>query len=114
MLARQLAEVPAPPGAYAPELLFFSVATCATALGDLTDEKYTAGISWLFDLLKVILILGVATSALLFGFYQYESIVGPGNLRIQSNITPLSLVVAGASFAICIIAEFIIAKVRAR
>ncbi len=109
---RILAEITPPAGAYAQELLFFAVSVSATALGDLTDERFAGGVRWLFDLLKVVLIISVAVAALLFGFYQYEAIIGPGNANIRNNITPLSIWMAFLTLMVSLTAEILIAYTR--
>lgn len=109
---RYLAEITPPSGAYAQEILFFAVSVSAAALGDLMDERFTGSIRWLFELLKIVLMIVVVVSALLFGFYQYEAIIGPGNAKIRTNITPFAIVMMIATLAVSIMAESIIGYIR--
>ena len=112
ILVRQLGEVLTPPGIYAPEILFFSVSISATALGDLTNERYTENLKWLFDLLKITLIVGITVSALFFGFYQYESIIAVVNNKIRNNITPFSVTLAITMFIVSIVSEIVISSTK--
>lgn len=98
-------------GVYTPELLFFSIMISATALGDVTDEiklyeKMT------FQLTKGILIFGSIGAAIIFGMFQYDAIVGPGNILFRENITKFSLIIAIFLFLISFITEFIVAKIK--
>jgi hypothetical protein len=83
----------------------------ATALGDVTDEiklyeKMT------FQLTKGILIFGSIGAAIIFGMFQYDAIVGPGNILFRENITKYSLIIAIFLFLISFITEFIVAKIK--
>lgn len=109
---RYISEVPAPPGVYAPELLFFGVVISATALGDLTDEEKLAGSSPIFQLVKGVLLFGAITTAAIFGVYQYDVIIGPGNSIFRTNITGFSLVIAIVLFITSLLTEILIAKIR--
>lgn len=113
-VVRGLAEIDPPPGVYAPELLFLAVSVSATALGDITDEKYTQGIKWLFDLLKATLLLGVIASAMFWGFYQYDTVIGSDNINVRNNITFFSSLIAILMVVISLITEVIIAYSRGK
>lgn len=111
-VVRDLAEVTAPAGTYAQELLFFSVSVCATGLSDLMDERFTGEIRWWFDILKVALLVSIVGAALLFGVYQYEDIISPVNTNIRNNIMPLSVWMAFITFFVSLVAEMVIAYTR--
>jgi hypothetical protein len=62
--------------------------------------------------LKISLIVGIAVSALFFGFYQYESIIALGNNNIRTNITPFSIALAITIFFVSLAAEIVISATR--
>jgi hypothetical protein len=98
-------------GVYSPELLFFSIMISATALGDITDEIKLFKLS-IFQLIKGLLIFGAIGAAIIFGMFQYDNIVGPGNIAFQENITKYSLIIAIFLFFVSFIAEFLLAKIN--
>ena len=108
---RRIGDVLDPPGAYAPELLFFAVMISATALGDLTDEKELGG-QPVFQLMKGTLLFGAIVVAAIFGVHQYDIILGPGNLTFRTNITSYALLLAIALFVTSMVAEMLIARIR--
>jgi len=109
---RRLGEVPAPPGVYAPELLFFGVMISATALGDITDETKILGNAPSIQLIKGTLLFGAIGVAAIFGMYQYDAIIGSGNSAFRSNITDVTLIVVSVLFLASLTAEILIARIR--
>lgn len=107
---RHVTSVQAPPGVYASELLFFSIMISATALGDITDESENLESDVLFQLIKGALLFGCIGVAAIFGVYQYDAIVGPGNQNFRLNITSLSTFIASILFGTSLLAEILIAR----
>jgi NO-binding membrane sensor protein with MHYT domain len=111
LFIRNIANITHRPGVYTPELLFFSIMISATALGDVTDEiklyKKT-----IFQLIKGALIFGSIGAAIIFGMFQYDAIVGPGNIGFRENITKYSLTIAVFLFITSFMAEFLVAKIN--
>ena len=107
-----MGSVPAIPGVYAPELLFFGIMISATALGDITDEARIIENTLLFQAIKGVLLFGAIGVAALYGMYQYDAIVGPGNIAFRSSITGVTLVAAVFSFLTSFSAEFLLVKIR--
>lgn len=112
LFIRHISNITHRPGVYTPELLFFSIMISATALGDITDEiklyKKTS-----FQIIKGVLIYGSIGAAIIFGMFQYDAIVGPGNIPFRENITKSSLVISVILFLTSFSAEFLIAKIKA-
>ncbi len=100
------------PGAYAPELLFFAIMIAATALGDITDETRLIGNEGLLQFLKAVLLLGAVGSALVFGWYQYDSILGPGNATFRANITGLTFWIALFALVASVSTEILISRIH--
>lgn len=109
---RRIGDVPARPGVYASELLFFAIMISATSLGDITDETRMVGNAPLFQLIKGALLFGAIGAAAIFGMYQYDAIIGAGNATFRGNITDFTLVVAAFLFATGLVAEILIARIR--
>lgn len=109
---RQVADIPALPGVYAPELLFFAIMISATALGDITDEAKMVGKAPVFQLIRGALLFGSLGVASIYGMNQFDSIVGPGNINFRNNITNLTLICALTLFVTSLLAETLIAKIR--
>lgn len=111
-IIRLVSDISASPGVYAPELLFFAVMINATALGDITDEVKIVGNAPLFQFVKGVLLFGAIGVASIYGMYQYDTIVGPGNVAFRNNITQLTLIFALTSFITSLLAEIFVAKIR--
>ena len=111
-IVRQVSAITALPGVYAPELLFFAIMVSATALGDITDETKIIGNAPVFQLVKGALLFGSLGLAAVYGMYQYDTIVGPGNIAFRNNITNFTLICALALFFTSLLAETLIAKIR--
>lgn len=111
LFIRHISNITPRPGVYTPELLFFSIMISAIALGDITDEiklfKKT-----MFQIVKGILMFGSIVSGIIFGMYQYDAIVGPGNIPFREHITNSSLIIAVFLFLTSFVAEFLIAKIK--
>jgi cellulose synthase/poly-beta-1,6-N-acetylglucosamine synthase-like glycosyltransferase len=112
-LLRCLSGVYAVAGAYAQEWLFFAVMISATSLGDLTDETNIIGSNPRFQIAKGTLLMGCIFVAAIYGTYQYDVIVGSGNLSFRSNIGNAAVVLAAALFVLSTTVEVYIAKIRA-
>lgn len=110
---RQVASVQAQPGVYASELLFFGIMISATALGDITDESKKLGSDVLFQIIRGALLFGCIGVAAIFGVYQYDAIVGPGNQNFRLNITNLSIVTSSFLLITSLLAEILIARNKA-
>jgi hypothetical protein len=109
---RRVSDISASPGVYAPELLFFAIMISATALGDITDEVKIVGKAPSFQLVKGALLFGAIGVASIYGMYQYDTIVGPGNIAFHNNITNFTLVFALILFVTSLLAEILVAKIR--
>ncbi len=112
-LLHTVANVPAPSGTYAPELLFFAIMISFTALGDITDETRVSGDSPFFQLIKGILSFGAFTAAVFLGAYQLNVIAGLGSTSFRDNITTWTLIIATFLFLPSFATEFFIAKIKA-
>lgn len=112
LIIRYLASSPSAPGIYAPELLFFAVMISATALGDVTDETKIIDNTPTFQFIKGALLFGAIAVAAIYGMYQYDSIVGPGNTKFRENITKVTLILSFFLFVTSLLAEILIAKIR--
>ena len=66
----------------------------ATALGDITDEVKIVGKGPSFQAVKGALLFGGIAVASLYGMYQYDTIIGPGNIAFRNNITGFALILA--------------------
>jgi hypothetical protein len=111
---RRISDISAFPGAYAPELLFFAIMISATALGDITDEVKIVGKAPTFQLVKGALLFGAIAIASVYGMYQYDTIVGPGNIAFRNNITNLTVVLASILFVTSLLAELLVAQIRGK
>jgi hypothetical protein len=109
---RHLANILPSSGVYAPELLFFAIMISATAIGDITDEARVIGTSWLFQLLRGTLLFGAIGAATVYGMYQYDSIIGPGNTAFRGNITNFTLTIGIVLFFVSLLAEILVSKIR--
>ncbi len=109
---RHLANIPASSDVYAPELLFFAIMISATAIGDVTDEQRVLGNEPLFQLIRGVLLFGAIAIAAVYGMYQYDAIVGPGNTAFHRNISVFTLVVAIFLGATSFLAEVLLARIR--
>ncbi len=111
LFIRHISNIIPHPGVYTPELLFFSIMISATALGDVTDEIKLYG-NKAFQLTKGLLLFGSIGAAGIFGMFQYDAIVGPGNVPFRENITKYSLIIAVFLFLVSFMAEFLVAKIK--
>ncbi|HEY0072375.1 MAG TPA: hypothetical protein VGE04_20640 [Chloroflexia bacterium] len=107
-----MGNVVAPPGVYAPELLFFAVMISAIALGDVADEARATGDDPFFQLVRGVLMFGGLVAAALFGIYQYDQIVGPGDISFRDNVTSWAVWLAGPLFITSLAAEILIMKIQ--
>jgi hypothetical protein len=82
---RRLGDVPAPEGAYAPELLFFALMISATAMGDIVDETRVGGTNTVFLMFRSALLVGVVTSAIFYGAYTFDQIYGVGVPAVHAS-----------------------------
>jgi len=112
IIIRQLSNVTAPAGVYAPELLFFAVMVSATALGEISDEARLTGSEPLFQILRGLLMIGAVGAGALFGMYQFDQIVGPGSLAFRENITILALVMGIIFFILSMAAEVLLGRIQ--
>lgn len=108
ILVRTLAELEAPPGAYAPEILFFSVAITATSIRDIVKEQNKGNLVWLFNIFLGTLVIGLLASAIFFGFYQNEAILNAGNGKVRNNITSFSFIIAISMLTISLIVQILL------
>lgn len=108
LIVRNIAELPTPPGAYALELLFFTVAVTAATLGDISNEKEVEEIQWLFQLFNSVLLLGLLGAAILFGFYHNEAILVAGIDTVRNNINTYAFWLAGSMLTVSYTVEIII------
>src|SRR5258706_99121 len=76
------------------------------------DEFKIVGNAPLFQLIRGALLFGAIGVASIYGMYQYDAIVGPGNIVFRNNITGLTLVFAVALFITSLSAEILVARIR--
>jgi hypothetical protein len=77
-----------------PELLFFSLMVCATALGDLTEAMVKGAADLLLRGLFSALLVGAVASAILYGSFIYSSVSTTGAATFRSNLAQISALLA--------------------
>ena len=95
-----------------PEILFFSLMICATALGDLQEVRSAVGRDVPLSVLSSALLLGAAVSAILYGSLAYDKIITGGTPLFQKNLLAVSLAVAGTFFVLALLVQILVAKIE--
>jgi hypothetical protein len=84
--------------ANSPEVLFFTLVVCATAMGDLSESTMTM----LGNVFFSALLLGLITSAILYGCLLYDGIVGPSaaSASFRLHLPSMSVTLAVVFFVL--------------
>src|SRR3954468_17294826 len=77
-----------------PEILFFSLMICATALSDISELRSTAGADPILRILWSALLLGASVSAMLYGSFMYDRLATGGSQLFQHRLLYMSGAVA--------------------
>lgn len=96
-----------------PELLFFSLMICASALGDLNEFTAVVGKDGVMRLLSSALLIGAAFAGILYGGFVYAALPGQASATFQRNLFHLSLILAPAALFIGTVVQVMIAKTEA-
>ena len=98
--------------ANSPEILFFTLVVCASAMGDLSESTALVGRTVVASILFSALLLGLISSAILYGCLLYDGIAGPGpasvNFRLQ--LLRMSVALAVVFFGVSTIAEIYLGR----
>jgi len=91
--------------ANSPEILFFTLVVCASAMGDLSESTAVIGRTVTASILYSGLLLGLISSAILYGCLLYDGIAGPGSIDFRLQLLRMSVTLAVVFFLVSTIAE---------
>lgn len=100
--------------AKSPEVLFFSLIVCATALGDLSEVAKPIGRDITLKIFRSVLLFGAVFSAILYGSLLYDTAIGPGSAAFRSRLLTVSVLMAVAFFILSTVVEAILGKIEDR
>jgi hypothetical protein len=98
-----------------PEILFFALTLSATAIGDISETITPIGWDLTFTILSSALLLGVVTSAILYGGLIYDTTIAinsPSGFR--ENLLNFSIGLALVMFILGTLVEVLIGKIEGR
>lgn len=98
--------------ANSPEILFFSLMISATALGDLGEIKPPSHWEILFKIFWSALLLGAIGSAILYGAFLFDSIIGPQSPVFRLRLLTFSMWMTAAYFVLSTAVEVIIGRLE--
>lgn len=98
--------------ANSPEILFFSLMVSATALGDLSELAEPLGWDLTIRVLRSALFLGAMFSAILYGSFLYDRVIGPGSEGFRLRLLQVSAWLAVVFFTVSTIAEILLARIE--
>ncbi len=93
-----------------PELLFFSLMICASALGDLHELTSVVGKDSVMRVLSSALLLGAAFAGILYGGFVYAGLPNQASGTFQRNLFQLSLMLAPTSLFVGTVVQIMIAR----
>lgn len=96
--------------ASSPEILFFTLVVCASAMGDLSESTALIGRTVNASILYSALLLGLISSAILYGCLLYDGIAGPGDINFRLQLLRMSVVLAVVFFLVSTIAEIYLGR----
>lgn len=97
-----------------PELLFFALMICATAMGDLNELSSAVGKDTVLRILSSALLLGASVAGILYGGFVYVTLPNQTNLKFQANLFHLSLILAPVSLFVGTVVQVLIAKTESK
>lgn len=98
-----------------PEILFFALTISATAMGDISETITPIGWDLTFTILSSALLLGVVTSAILYGGLIYDTTIvinSPSGFR--ENLLKFSIGLALVMFILGTLVEVLIGKIEGK
>jgi hypothetical protein len=96
--------------ASSPEILFFTLVVCASAMGDLSESTALIGRTVTASALYSAFLLGLISSAILYGCLLYDGIAGPGSVGFRLQLLRMSVVLAAVFFLVSTIAEIYLGR----
>jgi hypothetical protein len=97
----------------APELVFFSLMVSVTAFTDVLDISEAIGWDVFLTLMGFALLAGALWSAVMYGIYLYSHVLSVPSSVFQARFFFFASVVAGVLFALSLLVEIVISKVKA-
>ncbi len=99
--------------ANSPEILFFSIMVSAISLGDISEINFIIK-KWdiTFGVLKSALLLGAVWSAILYGSFLYDSIIGQSLSNFRIQLLNVSMLLAVILFILSTIVQVLIGKIE--
>jgi len=95
-----------------PEILFFAIMVCGTATGDLYGIADPLGWDNLLKVLFSLMLLGAVFSAILYGSFLYNTIIGPDSPLFKENLFHVSIYMTSSLAILAFLTEFLIARVE--
>lgn len=98
--------------ANSPEILFFAIMVSATAMGDLSDITGILGWDILLRIIASTLLIGAIFSAILYGSFLYDTIIGPGSLVFRARLFRISIWLSIVLFVLGTLVEILVARIE--
>lgn len=95
-----------------PEILFFAIMVSATATGDLYGLADPLGWDVQLRILFSFMLFGAVFSAILYGSFLYDTIIGSISPVFKENLFRLSIFLTSALAILAFLAEILIARIE--
>jgi hypothetical protein len=95
-----------------PELLFFCLMVCATALGDITESSVAVGRDIVLRILSSALLLGAVVSAILYGSFLNEQMAVAGSAAFQRRLFTLAALMSLLFLGLGTVVQVLLARIE--